>query len=281
MSTVGVVVNPERPNAVALADETAAWLRDRGHLVREAPVGADPADPAASGFAEGLDAVLSLGGDGTILHAVALLAGAPVPVIGVNLGTLGYLTEVEPSGLLVALERFMAGDHGVEERMLLEVRVRAADTRLDGRRWTALNEVVLERSLAGHGVRLDVAIGDHAFTPYETDGLIVATPTGSTAYSLSARGPIVAPTHRALLVTPVAPHMLFDRSLVLEPDTQVTLTVAGRRRACLVVDGRESATLEVGDAITCTAASEVVRLATFAPRDFHRILKAKFGLSDR
>ncbi|MEZ5145000.1 MAG: NAD(+)/NADH kinase [Acidimicrobiales bacterium] len=272
MAVVGIVVNPDRPNAATLADETASWLASRGHESRRLD------EPGTAGD---LDAVLSLGGDGTILHTVSLLDGAPVPIIGVNLGTLGYLSEVEPSGLLMALERFMAGDHGIEERMLLEVTVRAADADLDGRRWTALNEAVLERRLPGHGVRLDVAINSHPFTPYETDGFIVATPTGSTAYSLSARGPIVAPTHRALLLTPVAPHMLFDRSLILEPESLVTLTVSGRRQASLVVDGRDVATLEVGDAITCTAAVQVVRLATFAPRDFHRILKAKFGLSDR
>lgn len=290
MATIGIVVNPDRPSAVTLAGETAAWLTARGHDARvpaaEAHLvaalgGTVSVAPEGSSFADGLAGVLSLGGDGTILHTVALLAGEPVPIIGVNLGRLGYLTEVEPSGLLTTLERFMAGDHGVEERMLLAATVRAADAELDGRRFTALNEVVLERSLPGHGVRIDVAIGGHSFTPYETDGFIVSTPTGSTAYSLSARGPIVDPTYRALLLTPVAPHMLFDRSLVLDPDTEVTLTVSGRRPATAVVDGRAEATLEVGDALTCTAATEVVRLATFVPRDFHRILKAKFGLSDR
>jgi NAD+ kinase len=290
VSVIGIVVNPDRPSAVTLAGETAAWLTARGHTARvpaadvhllDALDGAVSAAPEGTAFATGLAGALSLGGDGTILHTVALLAGEPVPIIGVNLGRLGYLTEVEPAGLLTALARFMAKDHDVEERMLLSAIVRAADAGLDGCRFTALNEVVLERILPGHGVRIDVAIGGHSFTPYETDGFIVSTPTGSTAYSLSARGPIVDPTHRALLLTPVAPHMLFDRSLVLDPGTEVTLTVAGRRPATVVVDGRAEATLEVGDAVICTAAAEVVRLATFAPRDFHRILKAKFGLSDR
>ena len=132
-----------------------------------------------------------------------------------------------------------------------------------------------------NAVRLEVEINGRFFTPYAADGLIVATPTGSTAYALSARGPIVEPTHRALLLTPVSPHMLFDRTLVLEPTAQVRIEVRPDRPAVLSVDGRSFGSLQPGDAVVCTSSAHDARLITFGPRDFHAVLKAKFGLNDR
>ena len=127
-------------------------------------------------------------------------------------------------------------------------------------------------------VRIDGA----PFTTYAADGLIVATPTGSTAYSLSARGPIVSPRHRALLLTPVSPHMLFDRSLVLDPEESIEIEVSGHRSADLNVDGQRATTLAPGRrTVRCRAADEPARFVRFGPRRFHQILKAKFGLSDR
>jgi NAD+ kinase len=126
-----------------------------------------------------------------------------------------------------------------------------------------------------------VEVDGEFFTTYAADGLIVATPTGSTAYAFSVRGPIVAPTHRALMLTPVSPHMLFDRTLVLDPGAELRLTVQGHRAATLSVDGRNLGELGEGDAVVCTAAARSARLVTFGPRDFLRILKAKFGLNDR
>ena len=154
------------------------------------------------------DLVVCLGGDGTMLRAVGLLDGAPVPLLGVNVGVLGYLTEIEPPGLTDALERFVAGPQAgewwLDERMMLGVTVEGVGS------WRALNEAVVEKQESGHTVRLLARIAGAPFTSYAADGLIVATPTGSTAYSLSARGPVVSPKHRAMLLTPVSPHMLFD-----------------------------------------------------------------------
>jgi NAD+ kinase len=145
----------------------------------------------------------------------------------------------------------------------------------------ALNEAVLEKTYGGRTVRLEVSFDGSPFTPYTADGLIVATPTGSTAYAFSARGPIIAPTHRAMLLTPVSPHMLFDRSLVLEPDDELTISVASERAATLAIDGVIVGNLDEGDAVVCTAAPLPARLVISTPRDFHRILKEKFGLADR
>ena len=148
-------------------------------------------------------------------------------------------------------------------------------------RHVALNEAVVERSAEVNTIRLRVDIDGHFFTTYAVDGMIVATPTGSTAYAFSARGPIIDPAHRSLLLTPVSPHMLFDRSLVLEPTTPVVLAVDGHRPANVSVDGRRIATVGDGATIRCCAAPQSARLVTFGSRRFHHVLKAKFGLNDR
>ena len=137
-------------------------------------------------------------------------------MLGVNVGQLGYLTEVEPPDLDAALERLVAGDYQVDERMVLAIDVTSEGPAAG--RWFALNETVLEKLHTGRLARLEVEINGTFFTTYAADGVIVATPTGSTAYSFSARGPIVSPRIRCLLLTPVSPHMLFDRSLVLDAD---------------------------------------------------------------
>lgn len=286
MATVGLVLHHERPEVADAARELAAWLTAEGHEVRlpepdAARAGVELGAVPVDALADGLDLLFSLGGDGTMLRALDLVAAAGVPVLGVNFGQLGYLTEVEPDAVRPALERFFAGDHAIEERMMLAVRLDAPSGSVDVDATHALNEAVLEKSAMGHTVRLDVTIDGNFFTPYAADGLIVATATGSTAYSFSARGPIMAPTLRAMLLTPVSPHMLFDRPLVLEPSTEVRIEVSGHRPATLSVDGRGVGVLQGGDAVVCTAADFSARLVTFGPRDFHLILKAKFGLSDR
>jgi NAD+ kinase len=162
--------------------------------------------------------------------------------------------------------------------MLLSIHVEGPDGTVRAEGLVALNEAVLEKTVSGHMIRLDVAINGQPFTTYATDGLIVATPTGSTAYAFSARGPIVAPTHRALLLTPVSPHMLFDRTLVLDAETRIDLTVTGGRPAALTVDGQQVTELCDGDTVRCTAAPFSARVVVLGARDFHQILKAKFGL---
>jgi len=225
--------------------------------------------------------VVSVGGDGTILRTVDLVAAHDVPLIGINVGQLGYLTEVDPQDWQQAFERWLDGRTGLDERMLLAVQVEPADGEPVTVRTMALNEAVLEKTPMGHTVRMEVYLDDHFFTTYAADGLIVATPTGSTAYSFSARGPIVAPRHRALLLTPVSPHMLFDRTLVLDPTTRIRLRVRSHRRAILSVDGRNRAELNEGDSVVCSAADHSARFVTYGDRDFHQIVKAKFGLEDR
>jgi len=288
LGSVGLVLHQERVQARALADEATEWLHDAGHRVvltvsDAGLVGPDERREAveASAFGPGLDLVLSLGGDGTMLRTVEMTAAFDVDVLGVNVGHMGYLTEVEPPALGDALSSYFAGDFSIERRMLLSVIVRSSSGDEAVLVDHALNEAVVEKTASGHTVRLAVALdGDH-FTTYATDGLIVSTPTGSTAYAFSARAPIVDPVHRAILLTPVAPHMLFDRTLVLDPATEVSVEVRDHRAASVSVDGRPIATLAEGDVVVCRASDHTARLVTFGPREFHRILKAKFGLNDR
>ena len=285
-SRVALLVVHERPEAAEVARRLERWLAERGHQVvlpaedaRAAGLGGLAVAEAAL-TDEPLDLAVSLGGDGTMLRTVGLVAEAGTPVLGVNVGQLGYLTEVEPGEAIEAVEKVLAGDHGIEERMLVAVRV-DAETELGPVPHAALNEVVLEKTPMGHTVRIGVHIDGDFWTTYAADGLIVASPTGSTAYSFSARGPILDPDLRALVLTPVSPHMLFDRSMVLSPDIEVRLEVLGHRPATLSIDGHNVGLLHEGDAVVCTASPSRARLVSFGPRDFHRILKNKFGLADR
>lgn len=288
MSTVLLVAHHRRGDAVRLCEEASAWLRANGHapvmveVDREAlDLGDEVVTPCTD--PRTVDLAVSLGGDGTMLRAVALLDGAPAPIIGVNLGVLGYLTEVDASDVLKALGRWFEGEDGgsrIDERMMLEVSVSRAAT-AERVVHTALNEAVIEKRETGHTVRMAVWIDGSLFTTYAADGLILATPTGSTAYSMSARGPVVSPRLRAMLLTPVSPHMLFDRTLVLDPGERVEVEIVGHRSAALSVDGKATVTLDQGDRVAVAPSPHVARFVRFGDRRFHQVLTAKFGLTGR
>lgn len=293
MATVLIVVHPERTEAADAANELARQLTDLA-VADSHTVLMSSADAARAGVVDvtgvhvveplaapvdGIDLAVSIGGDGTMLYTTALVAGSPTPVIGVNCGRLGYLTEVEIDQAAEAVATALAGDADLEERMRIRLEVVRADGTVEGP-WTALNEGVVEKREQGHTVHLAVDFDDRPFMQYSADGLIVATPTGSTAYSMSARGPIVEPTHRAVLFTPVSPHTLFDRSLVLDPSTTVRITVASEREATLSVDGVAEAQLFEGDTVIATAADQSTLLVRTGARRFHDVLRTKFGLPD-
>jgi NAD+ kinase len=274
VAVIAFYTNPHRPEAAALADRASAWLEEQGHRSVSA------LRPDGSASVDGADLLVSLGGDGTLLRSVETALAAGVPVLGVNIGRLGYLTQIEPSGLEEALAGYLAGTHQVEERMTLSVVVHGPGGELLAER-TALNEATVEKTVPGHTVRIAASIDDRPFVTYAADGLLVSTPTGSTAYNLSARGPVLSPRLRAIVVTPVSPHMLFDRPLVLDPTEQLQLEVLEPRSAVLVVDGVTVSTLAPGAAVCCREGSQPARLVTFGTRDFHAILRAKFHLADR
>jgi len=286
VTSVLLVAHHERSEANASARAAAEWLRAHGHdvwMTLDDAAALDLNDLGSAAPPGSADLAVCIGGDGTMLRTVHLLAGAAVPIIGVNAGVLGYLTEVEPPALSSVLERYFAGpDLGqwnIDERMMLDLTL-LRDGNAIGT-WTALNEGVVEKQESGHTVRLQVAIDGTPFTSYAADGLILATPTGSTAYSLSARGPVLSPRTRAILLTPVSPHMLFDRSLVLDPSERVEVEVMGHRAVALSVDGQPATSLAEGDRIIVAPSPHVARFVRFGERRFHQILKAKFGLADR
>ncbi|WP_419841574.1 NAD(+)/NADH kinase [Candidatus Poriferisodalis sp.] len=298
MSTVLIVAHAERAEALAASKLLAAWLEAEGHAASMGGAEAaaiDRADLACDHAGRAVpDLAVSVGGDGTMLRAVDLVAAGGVPVLGVNVGHLGYLTEFEPTQMIETVAAALRGSLRISERMMVSARVRRradsdererhADARSDARgtrTWTGLNEVVLEKRDLGHTVRLEVWLDGDVFATYAADGLITSTPTGSTAYSLSAGGAIVAPTHSSLQLTPVAPHMLFDRSLLLAPDTEIGIRVVSERPALVAVDGRSAAMLTTGDELVVTRAPYDARFVTAGGDSFHRVLKHKFGLKDR
>jgi NAD+ kinase len=278
-----LVPHRERPGAHGLAQASARWFIDHEVEVRlpeaEAVAAGLPELAAdADRFAKGLDLVVSLGGDGTMLHTVQLVYCDSVPILGVNAGQLGYLTALERDEFVGALPRLLEGDFTISDRMMLEVGVTSdAGARAE----FALNEMVLEKQEAGHLIRFSLSINGSAFTTYAADGVIVATPTGSTAYSFSVRGPIASPALRCLLFTPISPHMLFDRSLVLAANEELEFVVGEGREVVCTVDGRRAGILVTGDRVVCRAAPEPLHLVQLRPRDFHQILKTKFDLPDR
>jgi NAD+ kinase len=285
MSRIGIALHRFRPDAVVVAQQISAWasMHEAVVIVDEADVAVVGNDFVQVGDVGDVDVLVSVGGDGTMLRAVRALNGRAVPIIGVNLGLLGYLTGIEPDMVTDALDAWHSGKEGesftCEDRMLLHVDIWSQGAQLASH--LALNEVVIEKRDPGHTVRLAVDIDHVAFTTYAADGLILSTPTGSTAYSLSARGPILSPRLRAILITPLSPHMLFDRSMVLDPNEPVRVEVLGHRAVTVATDGDMVHTLKPGDVIEVRAAKEVARFMKFGEQKFHQILKNKFGLADR
>ena len=285
MSVISIILHPERSDSHRLATQLADHLIGEGNSVRlseteAAAIGRPELGCTLEMLADSVDLAVSIGGDGTMLRTFERVARQSIPVLGVNVGDLGYLTEFEADEAKGAIEAALNGALPVEERLMVQSRIERADGQNDGT-WTGLNEAVLEKKSQGHTVRLEVTIDGSAFATYAGDGLIVSTPTGSTAYNLSARGSIVAPTHWSLQLTPVAPHMLFDRSLVLRPDTEIRIAVLGEREANLSVDGRSVAVLGDGDVLIATRSDVIARLVTSGSGGFHQVLKQKFGLKDR
>lgn len=285
-TNIVVVAHHTRPDVVQLIRQAHTWLTENGHhlwmpITDALALGLN--DLASDRDPQDADLLVSLGGDGTILRSVQMLNGAPVPILGVNMGTLGYLTEIDPPDFMRRLKEWIEKRESspfiIDERMLLSITL----TRAGGGQsliWRALNEAVIERQQSGHTVWLDVTINHEVFARYSADGVIVATPTGSTAYSMSARGPVVSPRHRAMLLTPVSPHMLFDRSLVLGPTEMLSMQVVGTRPADLAIDGQHVCGLEQGDRVSFEADSCTAQFLRFEQPKFHQIVRAKFSLGD-
>jgi NAD+ kinase len=225
-------------------------------------------DHAAQGKIEGTDLIVCLGGDGSMLWAGRAVVPHAVPILGVNMGRLGFLAEIGPTELMDRLPRVLKGEGRVEERAMLQARVPAW-----GQTFQALNDVVVGRSIAGRPVYLDVSVDNHRLALYRSDALIVATATGSTGYSLSARGPILHPESRSMVLTPVAPHLAPARALVLPRDAIVDLVVSTEEGATVSIDGQVNRELGSGDAVSVCRSPHVARFLRLSePSHYYRLL---------
>ena len=227
-----------------------------------------------------LDLLLTLGGDGTLLRGARLVAPHGVPVLGVNLGHLGFLTSVGPAELEVALERVIQGDTVMDERMVLEISAESAAGEVHTT-CLALNDAVLHRGGMARMIRISVFAHGEEVGTYSADGIILATPTGSTAYSLSAGGPIVSPIVDCIVATPICPHTLAVRPLILSAAETVTVEVLSpTEELILTVDGQESANLVPGDRLVARRTDPPLRLVRFPGQTFFSTLRRKLRWGD-
>jgi NAD+ kinase len=269
-----LVLHPTRPTAAATAGRLVAAAAERGITVSGMPGDAlrVPGLEVGTEPVEG-DVVVAVGGDGTVLEAARVARVAGLPVLGVNAGTLGFLAEVEPARIAAALDALAADKYAVARRMTVEVTLPGGAT-VDG-----LNDVVVEKAISRQVV-VAVSVGGEPLVEYRADAVIVATPTGSTAYTFSAGGPLVDPDIEALILTPVAAHSMFGRAVVFSPNVVLDVLVTSDRRARVNVDGRTCGELSPGEAIRVTRGKNPVRLLRFEPRNFAHTVKEKFHLPD-
>lgn len=275
MATVGVVPRTQRPAALELAAKIVAWLEARGHqaLVEEEAGFRGAQAAAGCDIAAKADLLVVLGGDGTLIHAAELCGQAEVPILGVNMGTLGFLTEIPRDRAIEMLELALAGKLVASPRLMLAVEVRDGEEVLFAGQ--ALNDAVVSKNALSRLAVLEVSIDGQRATSYEADGLIVATPTGSTAYSLSAAGPIVYPTMEAFLLTPICPHTLTQRPLVLPVTAPVRVRLASHSEMFVTLDGSRGRSLGLGQEMVVTLARHRTMILRNPDIDHFTILREK------
>ncbi len=256
MRRLGFAFNPTNDAAVHLRQRALAWCK-----TREVDGWAEPAGELARLRKQMPDtsALVVLGGDGTFLRAARAAAEANVPILGVNLGKVGFLSKVEADGFEPILEEIVGGAYSIDERMTLRGRILPAGGKKGGHEVFALNDIVVARGSLARVVRLDVAIGPSHVATFIADGLIVASPTGSTGYSFSAGGPILDPVSRNLVVTPIAGYLSAIRSVVASPSQIVRVRIVDAHEAVLSVDGYDDIRLNVGDVVEVSAREAPIR----------------------
>jgi NAD+ kinase len=279
---VGLVVHGGREEACANASEAARRFAANGVKVvglrgdAWADDGVELRDP--EDFGTDLDVVVVFGGDGTFLRAAYMARDQGVPLLGVNYGRVGFLSEVEGFDVSTMVERVIAGAYDIEERMTLAVEILDAEGEVVATSW-ALNEASVERTVPQRLIILQIRVGERIFANLPADGIICATPTGSTAYAFSAGGPILSPLVDAILVVPVAPHALFNRTIVVDPRETVTLAPVGGENSCVVTtDGRSSLEVPKGGSVRIVRGDAPVRMARLGVFDFYGRVRQKFGL---
>jgi NAD+ kinase len=265
LQRVGILAHPYRPGTAPLAQEVArsleahdikTWVRTAWDATRAQPL------------VKGSDLVIAIGGDGAMLHAARVCAPEQVPVMGINTGYLGFLTEVSPEGWDDALKALVDGHYWIEQRMMIRCEVQRNGLTLA--RGDALNDVVISRGAIAKTVRLETYIDGGWATTYHGDGLIIATPTGSTAYALAVGGPILPPELKNILVVPIAPHLSMDRPMVLSQGAEIQIQVEPHAIAevVLTVDGELIASLEASDQVVVRASESESRFVRLRDRNY-------------
>jgi NAD+ kinase len=276
---LGIIVNIRRPEAESTLAAIEEWARANKWPITALGRIDMRADPNFHLFPQGqfdgqVELLLALGGDGTMLTAVRTVANLGIPVLGINLGSLGFLTVVPPHECISALEQIRLGHYAIEERLMLEVSEPHAVPH--GESWIALNDVVIIKGGMARMIKLTVTHNGEYVSSFAGDGLIVATPTGSTAYSLSVGGPILMPTMQGFVLTPISPHALAHRPMVFDASTRLEITLdAIAENAVLTVDGQLARHLSEKSMLVVSRSPNPARLISFSDRAFFRLLREK------
>ncbi len=279
MTEIGIITKTTSPHADEVMGKLVPWLTGRGVKVRmqEDYRGLADGDSIAvprEHVPDGVDMVLVLGGDGTLLSAARLLEGTNQPILGINLGSLGFLTELGLDEIFEALERVLEGEYTIESRVRLEASLHRAGEQIG--HYQVLNDVVINKGALARIIDLETFVDGHKVTNYQADGLIISTPTGSTAYSLAAGGPIIEPTLDVFMISPICPHTLTNRPLVIPGGSRVELCLLSDSGAVfLTLDGQEGTRLKQGDCVRVRVSDQKVNLIRTGVRNFYDVLSAK------
>jgi NAD+ kinase len=285
MNRIGIVAKTDREEARSVVPQLLQWCLSRGlqPLVEKETAGLSPDISVTSARKPELpgqvDLLLVLGGDGTLLSMARLVGDLGVPILGVNLGGLGFLTALTVDELFPAMEAYLDGGLVVEERMMLAATVSRQGERLS--EYAALNDIVITKSAMSRIIRLEVAVDEQFATGYRADGLIISTPTGSTAYCLSAGGPIVFPTMDAVVLTPICSHTLTNRPIVLPGSQRIEVTLLSDQDVMLTADGQVGFALRQWDVVEIRRAAPRIRLLRFPQRHFFSVLRTKLKWGER
>ncbi|HEV2716125.1 MAG TPA: NAD(+)/NADH kinase [Terriglobales bacterium] len=282
--TAAIISRPDRPEVAKILPGLFTWLTEHGYKIIIDVETAKYFDgqvvvPRSEMSAHPLDLVVVLGGDGTLLSAARVTAAVDVPLLGVNLGSLGFLTEVPLQSLYPMLEAFAAGRAAVEHRSLMEVQLLRGETVRGS--YLVFNDAVVNKTALARLNTYDLYIDKAFVASYRADGMIMATPTGSTAYSLSAGGPVLMPTVKAFVITPVAPHSLTHRPLVVPDSVEIEILLRSEEEvAYLSLDGQPGFDLRDGDRVRCRRSEHQVNLFRTGS-DFFHVLRTKLKWGER
>jgi NAD+ kinase len=285
LKRIGIIARLDRAEAAPAVGGLIEWLarRDRVPVVEKETAGLVPTLTGSgiqkSDLPSHADLIVVLGGDGTLLSMARLVGGLGVPILGVNLGGLGFLTATTLEEMLPALESVFAGDIVLDERTMLTAQVVRRGERLAP--YVALNDVVITKSAMSRIINLSVSVEGRFATAYRADGLIISTPTGSTAYSLSAGGPILFPTMAAVVLTPICSHTLTNRPIVVPATHRIDVTLLTDQDVALTLDGQVGFALREHDTVEVGPAGATIRLVRFPQKDFFSVLRAKLKWGER